>query len=104
MTLRPFTYDRIAESFSESFRMGYAGEVSDALIKQAIEDANSRVNQLILDLAVQYPELDQAGIFAGVIAQHALYLTAAAIGPERARCVAEDGVTAFEYDQLENHA
>ena len=97
-----FLRDLIADLFSPKPRVDLTP--SDALIKQAIEDANSRVNQLILDLAVQYPELDQAGIFAGVIAQHALYLTAAALGPEWARRVADDGVTAFEYDQPENHA
>lgn len=102
--LSPFTYDRIAGSFSETFRMGHTGGVSDELIDRAVDDANGRIDQLILELAAHYPELDKAGIFAAVIAQHALYLAAAALGPEWARRVADDGVTAFEYDQPENHA
>ncbi len=75
----------------------------DALISRAIDDANTRLDLLILDLAQQYPDLDRYGIFAGILAQHALYRLAADSGPERARQVAEDGVIAFEYDQPENH-
>ena len=76
----------------------------DTLINRAIDDANARLDLLIVDLARQYPDLDRYGIFAGILAQHALYRLAADSGTERARQVAEDGVLAFEYDQPENHA
>lgn len=75
----------------------------DALINRAINDANTRLDLLIIDLAQKYPDLDRYGIFAGVLAQHAIYLVAESLGADHARQVAEDGVILFEYDQPENH-
>lgn len=76
----------------------------DQLIDRAIKETRSRTKQMILDLATQYHELDQNGIFAIILAQYAIYLVAAVHGPAHARHLAEEGIIAFEYDQPESHA
>ncbi len=75
----------------------------DDYLDRAIQDANGRLDQLIIDLATDYPDMDRGGVFAMIAAQRALYLTASAGGAESTRKIAEDAITAFEYDQPENH-
>ena len=102
MNIIAFIYRHVAALFAAQHRVNHAMP-PDTLIDQMVSDANSRADLIMIALAKQYPELDKSGIFAAVIAQHALYLSAAAGGVDWARRIADDAITAFEYDQKENH-